>query len=152
AIRSALIEQLPNSRLISTVVAVDLALVDAKTGEVLSEINQFTQPLIRLLPLTEELDPESYLWGAFRYEETSGEFTLVPARLEERDGEWFAEIRSYSNSIYLVAENHVSFTDTEQHWGKDAVAQAAAKGLVHGGGAGIFAPDSPVSRAEFVAM
>lgn len=149
-IQKALAEQMPNGQSIGSVVAFDLSLVDFRTGEVLTEINQFSKPIVRFIPVQEE--PDSPLWGAFRYDETKREFSFVPAHMEKRNDELYAVIRSYSNSIYVVAKNEVNFSDLTKHWAKDDIAQAAAKGIVHGIGNGKFAPNQSVSRAEFAAM
>lgn len=61
-------------------------------------------------------------------------------------------INSYSNSVYLVAHNSVSFTDTLKHWSRAFVVLAAAKGLIEGVGDGKYNPDKTVTRAEFDAM
>jgi len=61
-------------------------------------------------------------------------------------------IRSYSNSVYVVAENDVTFTDVQKHWDEPSIRLASAKGLVDGVGGGKFAPNQTVTRAEFTAM
>jgi hypothetical protein len=61
-------------------------------------------------------------------------------------------IHSYSNSVYVVTHNEVSFTDMRSHWSEPFVQLAAAKGLVNGVGGGKYAPDQAVTRAEFAAM
>jgi hypothetical protein len=151
-IRKVLSLQLPSGKLVGAIVNVHLEIVDIQTGETLTEVSRFTEPIIRMIPISKELAPESTTWGAFRYDETSGQFVFVPARLEQRDDRLYAVIRSNSNSVYVVVSNAINFTDTEQHWGKAYVEQAAAKGLVHGTGDGKFAPDKVVTRAEFAAM
>ncbi|MGO5114387.1 S-layer homology domain-containing protein [Candidatus Avoscillospira sp. LCP25S3_F1] len=45
-----------------------------------------------------------------------------------------------------------AFTDTAGHWAEADIAAAAAAGLVEGRGAGIFAPDAPVTRQELALM
>lgn len=45
-----------------------------------------------------------------------------------------------------------SFSDTENHWGKDYIAELAEKGIINGFDDGTFKPDISVTRAEFVTM
>lgn len=45
-----------------------------------------------------------------------------------------------------------TYTDTENHFSKDAVDALSAKGIVNGYPDGTFAPDNQVTRAEFAAM
>lgn len=44
------------------------------------------------------------------------------------------------------------FTDTAGHWGEAYITEAAARGLFSGYGDGRFAPDEPVTRAQFVTV
>lgn len=46
----------------------------------------------------------------------------------------------------------VSFTDTANHWAKDAIAWAATQGYVNGYPDGTFQPDKLVNEAEFLAL
>jgi hypothetical protein len=152
-IRESLALQLPDGKLIGAVVNVHLDIVDAETGEALAVVNRFAEPVIRMIPVSaERFDPRTANWGAFRYDEASGEFVFVPARLEEREGRLYVVILSRSNSVYLATASEAGFADTEGHWGKAYAERAAAKGLVRGVGGGKFAPDRTVTRAEFAAM
>ena len=51
-----------------------------------------------------------------------------------------------------VEKASTTFTDMKGHWAGDAVAQLYLKGIVQGYGDGTFRPDSPLTRAEAVAM
>lgn len=59
---------------------------------------------------------------------------------------------SYSNSVYAVTDNAVSFTETYNSIGNSFVELAAAKGLVKGVGGSLYVPDHAVTRAEFTTM
>src|SRR5690554_2947473 len=61
-------------------------------------------------------------------------------------------ISSFTNSVYTVVQNPVSFTDVQKHWSESYVELAAAKGLVEGVGGGKYEPDRTVTRAEFAVM
>lgn len=68
------------------------------------------------------------------------------------DGVWYAMIASYSNSVYIVAENATTFTDMQEHWAKSITYIATTKGLVEGVGNSLYFPDKAVTRAEFTAI
>lgn len=91
-------------------------------------------------------------WGAFRYNESTKKLEFVAAKTVQIDDLWYVMIGSYLNSVYVVAQNQVFFTDVPKHWSKMNVELAAAKGLVYGVGGGKYAPDNVVTRAEFTAM
>ncbi|GGE01430.1 S-layer homology domain-containing protein [Paenibacillus nasutitermitis] len=46
----------------------------------------------------------------------------------------------------------IEFKDTVNHWARNAIAEAAALGIVKGTGEGTFRPNDLVTRAEFAAM
>lgn len=52
-----------------------------------------------------------------------------------------------------IVSNKPLFTDIDNsHWAYNAVADLTNKGIINGKGNGVFAPDSTVTRAEFVKM
>lgn len=53
-------------------------------------------------------------------------------------------------SIFAVSIHSVNFSDIDKHWGQDNIEFLAARNIVNGIADDIFAPDKPVSRAEFV--
>lgn len=46
----------------------------------------------------------------------------------------------------------IDFVDTKDHWAKDAIGNLASRGIVNGVGGNVFLPESPVTRAQFLAM
>jgi len=151
-VQSAVAEGLPRGKALGAIVDFSLEIVDAKTGRKIGAADHFSQALTRMIPMPKNMTEMPKLWGAYRYNELTKKFEFVAATKVQIEGIWYVLIRSYSNSIYLVAENAVSFTDVAKHWSEPFVGLAAAKGLVAGVGDDRYAPDRAVTRAEFTAM
>ncbi|MDR0838792.1 MAG: S-layer homology domain-containing protein [Oscillospiraceae bacterium] len=67
------------------------------------------------------------------------------------DGKVYA--KAYTTGLFEALYNGPSgFGDTISHWGRDAIEYAAARGVVNGIGGNLFAPDGPVTRAQFMSM
>ncbi len=56
------------------------------------------------------------------------------------------------NEPNVEKPNAILFKDITYHWANAFILQAAAAELISGDGSGLFAPDRPVTRAEFVSM
>nr|WP_306812813.1 S-layer homology domain-containing protein [Paenibacillus soyae] len=149
---SAFASGLPQGSPMGAIVDFRIDIVNVKTKETVGTADKFSQALTRIIPMPKNVTSMPLLWGAFRYNEADRKFEFVPAKKVRIDGVWYIAIDSYSNSVYVVAENSVSFTDALKHWGASYIEQAAAKGLVEGIGGGKFAPDKAITRAEFAAM
>ncbi|WP_164821573.1 S-layer homology domain-containing protein [Paenibacillus koleovorans] len=151
-LQAAFANGLPNGKVMGAMVDFHIDILNAKTGQTIGTADQFSKMLTRVIPLPKPITSMPEHWGAFRYNETAKKLEFVPAKSVQTDGVWYVMIRSDSNSAYVVAENATSFTDVQKHWAQLLVEQAAAKGLVEGGGGGRYNPDNAVSRAEFAAM
>jgi len=151
-LQMALKSGLPNGKVLGTIVDFNIEIVVTKTGQLIGTADRFSKALTRVIPMPKSLTEMPSQWGAFRYNETKGKFEFVPAIPVKLDGIQYAMIRSYSNSVYVVAENNVTFSDLQKHWAEPFVQLAAAKGLVDGVGGGKFAPNQTVTRAEFTSM
>ncbi|MFC6547444.1 X2-like carbohydrate binding domain-containing protein [Cohnella cellulosilytica] len=152
-LQAALADGLPNGKVIGAMVDYHLEIVNTKTGRTIGTADQFSQAIIRIIPMPGNVTAMPEQWGAFRYNGTTKKFEFVPATAVKLDGMWYVMIHSYSNSVYMVAENAVSFADVqEKHWAKSDVELAAAKGLVEGVGEGRYDPGKAVTRAEFTVM
>ncbi len=152
AIQAVLADGMPNGKRIGAVVDFHMEIVNGKSGKTIGASNRFSEALTRIITMPKDMTGMPEQWGAFRYNESTKEFEFVPARTEQVNGAWVVSIRSYSNSVYVVAEQAVSFADVQNHWSQSLVQLAAAKGLVSGVGNGRYAPDKSVTRAEFAAM
>lgn len=61
---------------------------------------------------------------------------------------WSPKVRYASSNSYVP----VHFTDIKGHWAEDVVMEMYEQGLVSGRSNTFFAPDEPVTRAEFLTM
>ncbi|MGO4370507.1 S-layer homology domain-containing protein [Paenibacillus sp. 2TAB19] len=151
-IQAAFANGLPNGKARGAIVDFSIEIINTKTNETIGTADRFSQALTRVIPMPKNMSDMPEQWGAFRYNETSKKLEFVAAKKVQINGVWYAMISSYTNSIYVVADNAVSFTDVQKHWGKSFVELAAAKGLVAGIGGGQYAPNQSMTRAEFTAM
>jgi len=152
ALQAALTNGLPKGKVMGAIVDYHLEIVNTKTGATIGTANQFSKALTRLIPLPRNVTAMPQQWGAFRYNDKTKKFEFVPARMERIDGVGYVTISSYTNSVYVVAENAVSFADVRKGWAQPFVELAAAKGLVEGVGGGRYDPGKSVTRAEFTVM
>ncbi|QHI71401.1 S-layer homology domain-containing protein [Aminipila terrae] len=53
-------------------------------------------------------------------------------------------------STYVIGYNEIKFADTINHWAKNKILYLAARDIVKGKSDTVFAPDSNITRAEFV--
>ncbi|QJD84709.1 InlB B-repeat-containing protein [Cohnella herbarum] len=151
-IRAAFGSGLPNGKVIGAIVDFGIEIISTKTKQPIGTADKFSKAMVRMIPMPKEMTELPELWGAFRYNETTKQFEFVPARKVQIDGIWYTMISSSSNSVYVVADNAISFADMQEHWGKQYVDRAVAKGLVEGVGDGRYVPGQAVTRAEFAAM
>ncbi|WP_168735686.1 cadherin-like beta sandwich domain-containing protein [Cohnella fermenti] len=151
-LQAALAEGLPNSQALGPMVDFHMEAINTKTGQPIGTASSFSQAITRVIPMPLHQVAMSEQWGAFRFNESTGKFDFVPAATVRVDGITSVLIRSYSNSVYVVADHAVSFADVARGWALPFIELAAAKGLVEGVGAGKYEPTQTVSRAEFATM
>ncbi|WP_127534716.1 S-layer homology domain-containing protein [Paenibacillus kobensis] len=97
-----------------------------------------------------ELDAASST--ALVYDSEAGQWVYVPAVFSTAGGKTTVTIKSTSNSVYAVAKHPVTFGDMAGHWARSMVEQLAVRTIVNGVSAELFAPNRPVTRAEFASM
>jgi len=151
-IQRALTSDLPSGKVMGAIVDFSIEIINIKTKKRVGTADNFSKALVRIIPMPKEMKSLPVQWGAFRYNEMEKRFQFVPAGKVQIDGVWYVMISSLSNSVYVVADNPISFADMQKHWGKPHVDLAAAKGLVEGVGGGRYDPEKSVTRAEFTAM
>ena len=143
---------LPNGHAMGAIVDFHIDIINTKTGQAIGTADKFSKALTREILMPKSMTGMPAQWGAFRYNVTTKKLEFVAAEKKQIDGEWVVKIKSYSNSVYVVAQNTVSFADVQKHWSKSDVDLAAAKGLVEGVGGGLYDPNKAVTRAEFTAL
>ncbi|MBD2862465.1 OmpL47-type beta-barrel domain-containing protein [Paenibacillus oceani] len=151
-IQKASADGLLRGQVVGPIVDFNMEIINTKNRQSVGTSNLFSKSLPIVIPMPKSMTSMPEQWGAFRYNEATKKFEFVPAKKVLIDGAWYVTISSYSNSVYVVAQNPVSFTDTLEHWSQAFVELAAAKGLVEGVGEGLYQPDETVTRAEFTAM
>jgi len=120
---------------------------------VISVVDSFTAPVTRLIPMPQNVKTMPKYWGALRYNDTSRQFEFVPHTANTVNGRLYVVIKSKTNSVYVVVENPVTFSDVRAgEWYTEYIAKAGSKKLVNGVGNGLYEPERAVTRAEFVQM
>ncbi|WP_405156114.1 IPT/TIG domain-containing protein [Paenibacillus sp. FSL K6-0108] len=150
--REVFANSMPNGQTMGAIVDFHIDIINTKTGQTIGTADKFSKALTRVIPMPKSVTDMPAQWGAFRYNVITKKLEFVAAEKKQIDGVWVVKINSYSNSVYVVAQNTVSFADVQQHWSKSDVDLAAAKGLVEGVGGGLYDPNKAVTRAEFTAM
>jgi len=79
-------------------------------------------------------------------------FRFVPTRIGRSEDGFYAALRRPGNSWYAVASYEKSFADLSGHWAKSEVELLASKFILRGMKNELFAPDEPVTRAQFATM
>lgn len=79
-----------------------------------------------------------------------GSFTAVPTYIDGKT----AKLYFSANSAYTVIQNSKTFKDVDARgfWAEDYIEKLAAKMIVNGKTATVFAPDHTVTRGEFAAL
>ncbi|WP_219838125.1 hypothetical protein [Paenibacillus sp. R14(2021)] len=120
-IQVAFANGLPRGKVLGAIVDFSIEIVNTKTGQMIGTADKFTKALAGVIPMPKNMTNLPEQWGAFRFNETTKNFEFVAAKTVQIDGVWYVMISSYSNSVYAVAENSVSFDDVQGHWGKQFV-------------------------------
>ncbi|MCM3631522.1 S-layer homology domain-containing protein [Paenibacillus glycanilyticus] len=115
------------------------------------EIHDFGKTYVsRTIDMNQSLDATHST--AVMYNETTGEFTFVPATFKTENGHTIVTIKRTGNSIYAIAQFNKTFSDLSKHWAKADVELMASKLIVKGISNDKFGPNASVTRAEFAAM
>jgi hypothetical protein len=114
------------------------------------EVAKFTAYVERTIALPDDVDPNRITTGVVV--EPDGTVRHVPTRIVVIDGKYYAIINSVTNSIYAVVWHPLAFRDMAGHWAVEAVSDMGSRMVIEGVGGGNFAPDLPITRAEFAAI
>ncbi|MCL6615617.1 MAG: S-layer homology domain-containing protein, partial [Anoxybacillus ayderensis] len=63
-----------------------------------------------------------------------------------------ATVKSLTNSTYVIVEGNSLFTDIKKHWAKSYIDTLAAKQIIKGKSAAVYAPEENLTRAQFVVL
>lgn len=126
-----------------------LIAVNTATGAS-SSLNQFIDYIERVIKLPDNVDPSKISTGVLCKE--AGKLVHVPTKITEKNGKYYAVVKSYTNGILLFIENTFSFRDIENHWSRNEVREMGDRLVVTGVGGSLFEPDREITRAEFAAI
>lgn len=157
SISNALANSMPKAKVIGSPVDFKIEIVkitNGKPGAVIGTVgDNLTKRIARLIPLPQSVKTMPQYWGAYRYNQTADRFEFVPHTTRVINDILYVIVNSASNSVYVVAENPVSFTDVSANaWYAGYIYKSASKRLVQGVGNGLYQPERNVTRAEFVQM
>lgn len=126
--------------------AVDFTLVaEGKDGKKLA-IDSFGSTYVkRSLKMSK---PASKIATVAMFDPATKALSFVPSKVSTAS----AEFQRTGNSVYIVVENAVSFSDVTSHWAKSDIELLASKFVVNGTGNGKFEADRDITRAEFAAL
>ncbi|MFC5649789.1 S-layer homology domain-containing protein [Paenibacillus solisilvae] len=114
------------------------------------EINKFNSFAQRTITILDDMDPKKITTGVVVAE--NGKVTAVPTRIIQKDGKYYAVIRSLTNGIYTVIYNEKSFIDITNHWARSSIEDMAARLILQGVNEKQFQPNKEVTRAEFTTI
>lgn len=108
-------------------------------------ISAFNQYVERIMQIPEGVDPAKITTGVVY--NNDGTFSHVPTEVFEKDGVYYARIRSMTNSYYLVIHNPVTVQAVQDHWSRDIVNDLASRLVIARPES--FMPDEEITRGEF---
>lgn len=124
--------------------------VEATHGDKTVRVDRFSSYVERSIALPENADPSKITTGVVL--NADGTLTHVPTNIVKKDGRYYANIRSLTNSVYSVIWHPKTFADVAAHWSRDDVNDLASRLVVNGATETTFEPNRGVTRAEFVSI
>jgi hypothetical protein len=119
-------------------------------GEREVEVSTFNAYVQRSIQIPGGVDPAQITTGVVV--EPDGTVRHVPTRVIQREGKYYAEIKSLTNSTYSVIWHPTKFEDMEQHWAKDVVNDMGSRMVISGFSDDTYKPEQDITRAEFAAI
>ncbi|WP_433747477.1 S-layer homology domain-containing protein [Paenibacillus amylolyticus] len=111
-------------------------------------VSKFSTYIERMITIPNDVDPKKITTSVVV--EPDGSVRHVPTKVVLIDGKYYAKINSLTNSSYLLIWHPIEFSDSKNHWAREAVNDLGSRMVVDGLGDGSFRPDSEITRAEFV--
>ena len=117
-----------------------------KTGESKQlEISKFSNYVQRILKTAEDINIKDITTGVVYNED--GTFVHIPTEVFQKNNINFTNLKSPTNSIYLVIGNSIKVESVENHWAENAVNCLASKIII--AEPETFSPDKNITRGEF---
>lgn len=124
--------------------------ISASYGSQTVQANKFNSYVERRIALPEGVDPEKLTTGVVLT--ADGELFHVPTVVVEQDGNYYAVIKSLTNSTYSVIYNPMEMEDVKGHWASADVNDMSSRLIIQGVTATEFRPEASITRAEFTAI
>ncbi|MEK5467963.1 S-layer homology domain-containing protein [Paenibacillus sp. FSL R7-0210] len=124
--------------------------VTASSGTSTVEVSRFNAYVSRTVALPQGVNPNRLTTGIVV--DPDGTVRHVPTRIIQKDGKYYAEINSLTNSTYSVVWHPLTFADVEKHWAKNAVNDMGSRLVINGVNESTFNPNADITRAEFAAI
>ncbi|WP_166241384.1 pectinesterase family protein [Paenibacillus turpanensis] len=124
--------------------------VQVTAGNQSVEVNRFTEFVERSIPVPAGENPDRITTAVVL--EADGSIRHVPTSITVREGQYYADIRSLTNSTYSLVANDASFVDTAGHWGDEIIRDMASRFVINGFTKQQFSPDRSITRAEYAAI
>lgn len=147
---SAVLQSLGTNDAFAIVVPPLEFMVKATYGDKTVEVSRFSAYVERTIAIPEGVNPDKITTGVVV--KADGTVRHVPTRIVTIDGKYYAKINSLTNSIYTVVWHPLAFQDVIGHWAEEAVNDMGSRMVIDGVGGESFAPDQPITRAEFAAI
>jgi S-layer homology domain. len=114
------------------------------------EISRFSVYVERRIAIPEGVDPGLITTAVVV--EPDGTIRHAPTVVEQVNGQYYAVVRSMTNSMYVLVGKPAAFADMANHWAEAAVSDMGARMIVNGTPDGRFEPERRITRAEFAAI
>ncbi|WP_168120159.1 S-layer homology domain-containing protein [Paenibacillus sp. HB172176] len=124
--------------------------VTASYGTQSVDVNRFNSYVERTIAIPDGVDPSQITTGVVLTND--GELFHVPTSVVDKDGKYYAQINSLTNSTYSVIYNPKTMKDVEGHWAQAAVNDMTSRLIIRGVTSTEFDPDAAITRAEFAAI
>ncbi|SDJ91991.1 S-layer homology domain-containing protein [Paenibacillus typhae] len=124
--------------------------INGTYGDLSVEVSRFDAYVERTITIPDGVDPNRITTGVVV--EPDGTVRHVPTKIVLKDGKYYAEINSLTNSMYSVAWHPLTFADVANHWAKDAVNDMGSRMVINGVNETAFNPNADITRAEFAAI
>ncbi|MEA4893902.1 MAG: S-layer homology domain-containing protein [Oscillospiraceae bacterium] len=114
------------------------------------EVTSYKAYVERTINIPDDVDPNKITTAVVV--EVDGSVRHVPTQIIMVDDEYYAVIRSLTNSVYTLINKSVNFMDIAGHWALAAINDIGSRLIVTGYENGNFNPDNSITRAEFATI
>ncbi len=127
--------------------AVDFS-IECSYEDTIVDVDLFNHYVKRSILIPEGINPSQITTGIVV--EKDGTSRHVPTKVVEKEGQYYAEINSLTNSLYSVVWHPMDYVDSEGHWAESYIDNMGSRMIVEGATDDTFSPESRVTRAEFI--